>query len=147
MLPATKGLNVFTICTRLLAHAIQSGTAAISEGGSAIGDVQLGSIGAAIGALFEKIEPGQMAGLAKDLLQSTEISIGDGEWESLKEGFDDHFAGKYKTLYQVAGWVFEVNFQEVFTFSSIASKLKAVLADQKSKGSTSEPSSASHAEK
>lgn len=131
-LPATKGINVFTMVTRLAGAGLAKGLSA-AESADSLRTMQLDKIGEALETIMEMIGPEQVVALIKDLLECTEARV-DGAWKPCTgEDFDSIFAGRYRTMFDACSWVFEENFNEVFSLSSIVDKVKAVLVEVRTK--------------
>jgi len=130
MLPVGEGINVSAQAGRVVAVAIEKGYGAATKGEGAL-DADATSIAKAISGVLDYIGPDELPTFAKRLLQCTDMKEGD-EWLPLSECFDDAFAGAYKMLFEVCAWVFKVNFEDVFSFASIAKDKVAALAKKAS---------------
>ena len=135
LLPARTGVKVFYAFTQVVGAAFARGISA-AESADNLSKMRLDTLADALERVFDKVGPDDVLSLCEKLLESTKVLI-DGEWKDCTKDFDEIFAGRYRTLFDICAWVFEENFNEVFSFSVIAARFKSAMADVKADKSTS----------
>jgi hypothetical protein len=103
-LPAFRGLKMLARLTRTVGPALAK--LANAEQG---GEIDLSSLGDAVGALCEKLTDAEIDGITRELLFSSTV-----DEQPLLAQFDSHFAGKPELALQVLAFAVEVNFGGFF---------------------------------
>lgn len=140
--PTSEGLEILNELGRILGPGLAKLGGAAKQGKhqSLLDmDVDLGVIGEAFSAVFTRMSEVNASTFMKRLLGSTRCVDDKGHPAEVARQFDIIFAGKYGTLFKVAFFVVEVNYELPFNLDDLANVVRrAKTAD----GPTHELSSA-----
>lgn len=117
MFGALRGSKLLLKISRIVAPAV----------GRAVGVVDLdmalsADVGTGMSTLFEAADPDTVMSIVKEFVEKSELRKEDGNWITLEQVFDDHFAGRYTQMVLFVKGAFEVN------YGDFSGALRAMIA-------------------